>query len=333
MNLNLESILKDEPKYRISQIYQAVFKQFISDWDEMTNISKSLKDILKKECPLNIEGEIFISSDGKTYKALITLGDGAKIEAVLMKNEDGRNSLCVSSQVGCAGACAFCATGKMGLKRNLKSEEIIDQFLFFSRYLKNRFGEKEKITNVIFMGMGEPFLNYDEVLKSVHILNDDEFIGLGARNISISTVGIVPGIEKFMEEKEQINLAISLHAPNDELRSKLMPTNTKYNIEKLLETVDKYISKKNRKVMFEYLLIGGVNDSEKEADELAKIMKKPLYMVNLIPYNPTGSFKPSSREKAVKFKRILEKNGVNATIRKSFGSDINAACGQLANKG
>lgn len=328
----LKNILKDEPKFRLDQINQAVFKHFISTWDEMSNIPNNLKEKLRKELPIEIEGEIFPSKDGKTFKALITFFDGAKIEAVLMKNQDGRNSLCVSSQVGCAGACAFCATGKMGFRRNLSSGEMIDQFLFFSRYLRNNFSEEEKITNVIFMGMGEPFLNYDEVMNAVHILNSEELIGLGARNISISTAGIISGIEKFSEEKEQINLAISLHAPNDEIRSKLMPINKEYNIAKLLKAVDRYITGKNRKVMFEYLLIAGINDSEENAKELAIIMKKPLYMVNLIAYNPTGSFNPSSKENIVKFKRILTRAGVNVTVRKSFGGDIQAACGQLANK-
>lgn len=333
MNLKvLKKILKKEPSYRRKQIQQAVFRQFISNWNEMTNISKDLKEELKKNCSLKMEGKVFTSVDEKTFKALLTFNDGAKIEAVLMRNKDNRNSLCVSSQVGCAGGCSFCATGKMGLKRNLTSEEIINQFLFFARYLKNNFGDQEKITNVVFMGMGEPFLNYDEVMSAVKILNKEDFIGLGSRNISISTVGIIPGIKKFIEIKEQINLAISLHAPNDELRSKLIPINKEYSLKKLLEVVDDYIAKKSRKVMFEYLLIDGVNDSVVCAKELVDLMRKPLYMVNLIKYNPTGDFKASSENRVNKFKKILKKEGVNVTIRKSFGSDINAACGQLANK-
>lgn len=333
MNLeNLEKISKKEPSYRQKQIQQAVFKQFISEWDEMTNIPNNLKEELKKDCLLEIEGEIFPSADGKTFKALLSFSDGAKIETVLMRNKDNRNSLCVSSQVGCAGGCAFCATGKMGFNRNLTSEEIISQFLFFARYLKKNFGDQEKITNVIFMGMGEPFLNYDQVMTAVQILNKEEFIGLGARNISISTVGIIVGIKKFTEEKEQINLAISLHAPNDELRSKLIPTNKENKIKELLGVVDEYIVKKSRKVMFEYLLIENVNDSARHAKELAGLMKKPLYMVNLIKYNTTGDFRASSENRVNKFKKILKKEGVNVTVRKSFGSDINAGCGQLANK-
>ena len=329
---SIESVLKNEPGFRLKQIYEAVFGRFISSWDEMSNISKELKERLKKESSLEIEGKIFYSKDKKTYKALVTLLDGEKVEAVLMRNNDGRNSLCLSSQVGCAGGCAFCATGKMGLRRNLRSHEIIDQFLFFARFLKKEFGENEKITNVIFMGMGEPFLNYDEVMGAVRVLNSKELIGLGARNISISTVGIIPGIEKFSKENEQLNLAISLHAPNNELRSKLVPINKKYPIEKLLKSIDKYIAKKKRKVMFEYLLLEEVNDSDECANELAKIMRKPLYMVNLIPYNYTGDFRPSSKGRSLAFKKILEKNRVNVTVRKSYGGDIDAACGQLSAK-
>jgi 23S rRNA (adenine2503-C2)-methyltransferase len=220
----------------------------------------------------------------------------------------------------------------MGLKRNLTSGEIIDQFLFFARYLKDNFGEKERITNVIFMGMGEPFSNYENVTGAIKVLNSEECVGLGARSISVSTAGIAPGIEKFSEEKGQINLAISLHASNDRLRSRLMPINKHYSIKKILESVDKYISKKNRKVMFEYLMIAGVNDSQECAEELVKLMKKPLYMVNIISYNSTGDFRSSSPGTIKAFKKILLKNGVNVTTRKSFGGDIDAACGQLANK-
>ena len=333
MNLKLlEKILEKEPAYRKKQIQQAVFKQFISNWDEMSNVPKSLKEKLKKNCPLEIVGKIFPSADGKTFKALLTFNDGDKIEAVLMQNKDRRNSLCVSSQVGCAGGYTFCATGEMGFKRDLTSEEMVDQFLFFARYLKKNFSTQEKITNVIFMGMGEPFLNYNQVMEAVCILNGEEFIKLGARNISISTVGVIDGIKKFTKEKKQINLAISLHAPNDELRSKLIPTNRKYPLMEILKTVDEYIAKKGRKVMFEYLLIEGVNDTARHAKELSRIMKKPLYMLNLIKYNSTGSFKSSSANRMSNFKKILEKEGINVTVRRSFGSDINAACGQLANK-
>lgn len=331
-DMNLEKLqfaLKDEPGFRMNQAFDGVFKRFVGDWGEVSNFPKTLQEKLNEKCSLKIDGEIFESKDRCTFKALITLEDSEKIETVLMRYQDGRNSLCVSSQVGCALGCKFCATGKMGLKRNLSHDEIVDQFLFFSRFLKKKFGENEKITNVIFMGMGEPFLNYENVMKSVEVFNNENMIGLGARNISISTSGIVEGIKGFANEKRQVNLAISLHAPNDELRSNLMPINRKDKLSDVLDAVDEYISKKNRKVMFEYLLIDDVNDSEAHAKELAALMKKPLYMVNLINYNPTGNFKPSSKENVEKFLKILKQEGVNATLRRSFGGDIEAACGQL----
>ncbi|MFC1609057.1 23S rRNA (adenine(2503)-C(2))-methyltransferase RlmN [Patescibacteria group bacterium] len=330
MNIDkLQLILDKEPGFRLKQVFEGAFKKLVSDWNEVTNLPKKLQEELNERCSLVISGEIFESSDGKTFKALITLKDGLKIEAVLMRYEDGRNSLCVSSQIGCALGCKFCATGKMGLKRDLSVGEILDQFLFFARFLKNRFGENERITNVIFMGMGEPFLNYDNVMKSIEILNDEEKIGLGARNISVSTSGIIDGVRRFSGEDRQVNLAISLHAPNDELRSELMPINRKDKLRDVLGAVDEYISKKNRKVMFEYLLIDSVNDTEENARELTVLMKKPLYMVNLINYNPTGNFKPSSGKNVERFLNVLKKAGVNATLRRSFGGDIRAACGQL----
>jgi 23S rRNA (adenine2503-C2)-methyltransferase len=333
MNLEkLQLILDKEPGFRKTQAFDGVFKKLSSNWSELSNLPKSLQEKLNEGCSLEIDGQVFESKDGKTFKVLIVLEDSEKIETVLMRYQDGRNSLCVSSQVGCALGCKFCATGKMGFKRNLTSDEIVEQFLFFSRFLKKKFGESEKITNVIFMGMGEPFLNYDQVMKSIEILNDESMIGLGARNISISTSGVIEGIKKFSKEVRQINLAISLHAPNDELRSKLMPVNRKDNLKDVLDAVDEYISKKNRKVMFEYLLIDGVNDTQEHAKELAAFMKSPLYMVNLINYNPTGNFKPSSKKNVEKFLNALKEGGVNATLRHSFGGDIKAACGQLAGK-
>jgi 23S rRNA (adenine2503-C2)-methyltransferase len=244
-----------------------------------------------------------------------------------MKHNDDRFTVCVSSQVGCPLACSFCATGTMGLKRNLDSFEIITQVLLFSRYLKDK-----KITNVVFMGMGEPFLNYDNVMKAIHILNDSEYFNIGSRKISISTAGIVEGIERFALEDLQVNLSISLHAPNNQLRNELMPINKKYSLEKVLISVDEYILKTKRKVMFEYLMIKGVNDSLSCAKELAKLMKKPLYMVNLIVYNPTGRFVPSDSRTIKKFKEYLEKEGIFTTQRYEFGRGINAACGQLATK-
>ena len=328
MNLiRLYKILEDQPKYRVQQIKDAVFKKLVNSWPDISNIPNSLKDELNKDCSLGIDGQIFNSKDSKTIKALITLKDGLKIETVMLYHKDGRHTVCVSTQVGCSLACKFCATGKLGFKRNLEVGEILDQVLFFSRILKK---EDKRVSNVVYMGMGEPFLNYDNTIKSIEYLNTD--LGIGARHISISTSGIIDGIDKLSKEKMQVNLAISLHAPNDNLRSELTPVNKKYSLDKLFKSIDKYISKTGRRVMFEYLMIKGVNDSITQAKELAKLMKKPLYMVNIIAYNPTDVFKASNTKDVQKFINTLEKEGVSVTQRYSFGQDIDAACGQLANK-
>lgn len=322
----IEEKLKTEPKYRIKQVHKLVFQDLIEDWDRATTLSLELRSLLKKECSLNIKHRLFKSVDGNTVKALIELKDGVKIEAVLMKHTGKRSTVCVSSQAGCPIGCYFCATGKMGLKRNLTAPEIIEQVLLFSRYL----GKTGKVTNVVFMGMGEPFLNYDNVMSAVRILNSQDCFNIGARKISISTSGIIEGIQKLANEDLQVNLAISLHAPNDELRSKLMPINKKYPFKDVLLAVDDYIRKTSRKVMFEYLMIRGVNDTIDCARELAELMKKPLYMVNLIVYNPTGDFKASDSKTIKRFKEYLEKQGIYTTQRYEFGRGINAACGQLA---
>ncbi|PIP23999.1 MAG: 23S rRNA (adenine(2503)-C(2))-methyltransferase RlmN [Candidatus Nealsonbacteria bacterium CG_4_10_14_0_2_um_filter_38_17] len=329
---HLEKFLENEPKYRLKQVKQAIFVDLIENWNKATNLPKDLRQKLNDKFPLQKEfktEKIFEAKNRQTIKVLFNLNDGQKIESVLMRHKDGRRTVCVSSQVGCAMGCIFCATGQQGFKRNLSSSEIVEQVLFFARLLKK---EGKKITNIVFMGMGEPFLNYDNVLEAVRILNDKDGFNLGARNISISTCGIVEGIEKLANEKLQLNLAISLHAPNDKLRSSLMPINKIYSLKKVLTSVHGYIKKTNRKVMFEYLLIDEVNDSQKEAKELARIMEKPLYLVNLISFNPVGhsKFKPSTNQKIKRFKNILEKADINVTQRYRFGQDIDAACGQLS---
>jgi 23S rRNA (adenine2503-C2)-methyltransferase len=322
------SILEKEPKFRLKQINQAIFLDLISDWDEATNLSLNLRKELNKKSSLKIDGKI-IESDSKNIKALIKLSDGNLVETVLMKHRDGRKTVCLSSQVGCPLACKFCATGKMGFVRNLTASEIIEQFIFIARYLKQ---ENEKITGVVYMGMGEPFLNYKNVMESIRILNDKEKINLGARHISISTAGITEGIDKLANENLQVNLAISLHASNNILRGEIMPVTQKYPIEKILKSVDKYIEKTNRRVMFEYMLIKDINDSVENAEELALIMRKKLYLVNLINYNPTGVFESADQESIEEFKKTLEKKKVKVTLRHSFGVEVEGACGQLAGK-
>lgn len=321
-----QSLFDKEPKYRLEQAKKALFCDLIQNWQEAEGLPLGLREKLNKECSIEITAEIFVSKDKDAIKALLTLKDGLKIEAVLMRHKDKRNTVCVSSQVGCALNCSFCATGKMGLQRNLEVSEIVEQVLFFARYLGKI---KERVTNIVFMGMGEPFLNYQNVIEAIKILNDNEGFNLGARHFSISTAGIIEGIEKLAEEKLQINLAVSLHAPNDELRLKLMPINKKYPIKKILDSVDNYIRKTRRRVMFEYLMIKDLNDSAEHARALSKFTEKPLYFVNLISCNPTGVFKPSSSLRIKKFKEILEREGVTVTQRYRFGQGIKAACGQL----
>lgn len=331
-----EEILKKEPPFRLEQVKKAIFQDLIENWGEATILPKNLCQKLSEiySIPELKAEKILTSKDGQTIKALFALKDDLKIESVLMKHIDGRRTVCVSSQVGCAMGCQFCAAGQKGFKRNLSASEIIAQVLFFARLLKK---SKEKVTNVVFMGMGEPFLNYDNVLEAIKILNDKDGFNIGSRRISISTVGITEGIKKLAKEKLQVNLAISLHAPNNKLRSKLMPINKTYPIEKILVAVDDYIKKRNRRVMIEYLMMDGINDSLECAKELVSTLKKlknRLCFVNLISFNPIGhsEFKPSPGWKIKKFTEILEKNNISVTQRYRFGREIKAACGQLAGK-
>jgi len=316
-------------RYRIAQIKKAVFCDLIDDWQQATTLPGELRKKLQENFSLQINAKIFRSQDGKTTKAKIKLADGSAIETVLMQSSKKRNTVCVSSQVGCALGCLFCATGRMGFRRNLSPDEIVEQVIFFARELKK---EGERITNIVFMGMGEPFLNYENVIESIRILNDADGFNLGARHFSISTVGILEGIEKLKKEKLDINLAISLHAPDNGLRSKLIPINKKYPIEKVIKAVDSYIKEKKRKVMFEYILIKDVNDSDEQAASVARLMKKHLYHVNLIAYNQTGNYFPSPINRRKKFRNILMRAGVSATERFRFGLDLDGACGQLAGR-
>jgi 23S rRNA (adenine2503-C2)-methyltransferase len=326
----LEEILSAEPKFRLKQAYEAMFKNFVQSWQEVTVFSKPLRDRLEKEFPLAVNAKLNESSDG-TIKALVTLHDGRCVESVLMRHNDNRNTVCVSCQAGCPMGCAFCATGDMGFFRNLSAGEIVMQVVLFERILKK---EERRVTNIVFMGMGEPLYNYAEVMKAVGILNKD--VGIAARHISVSTCGIIKGIQKLMDEPLQINLAVSLHAPTNEMRDKIMPVNKSDPVDVLLKTVGDYIKKTNRKVMIEYLLIGDLNNSPETAKELAEVLKRELghlFVVNVIPYNPTGRFTPPSRASVDKFKDVLEKNGVTVTQRFTFGQEVEGACGQLAIKG
>jgi len=326
----LSEILQSEPKFRFKQAYQALYRDLIDDWSKASVLPLSLRERLNEECPISIKAEVVVDGD-YTEKALINFKDDVAVETVLMKNRDGRQTICVSSQAGCPLACSFCATGAGGFIRNLSASEIIEQYFFWARRLQQA-GQEEKIDNLVFMGMGEPFLNYDEFIKAAKILNDDEKFNFGSRRMSVSTAGIIEGIKKFSSEKMQMNLAISLHAPVDSLREQLMPIGKKYPIGPIIKAVDEYIRKTGRRVMFEYMLIRGVNDGEDDADALIELMKKPLYLVNLMSYNDTGKYKPSSPSRISAFRRKLEEAGINVTQRYSQGRSIAGACGQLAGK-
>ncbi|MFA5184101.1 MAG: 23S rRNA (adenine(2503)-C(2))-methyltransferase RlmN [Patescibacteria group bacterium] len=330
---HLNTVLADEPKFRYAQVNKALFQDFIATWKEASNLPKALREKLAAICPLEIQAEVFKAQSGpQSIKALITLADGEAIETVLIRQKEERNTICVSTQAGCPLNCEFCATGMNGFRRNLTAEEIVEQVIFWARYLKQE-GKEEKIANIVFMGMGEPFLNYEQFMKAAKFINNPETLNIGARRLSVSTAGITEGIKRLSGEKLQINLAISLHAATDGLRRELMPVAKKYPLRELFKAVDNYIIKTGRRVMFEYLMIKGVNDRDLDARELATLMKKPLYFVNLIPYNPTGRFKASDRERIEAFKKILEEQKVPVTVRLSFGADIAAACGQLRGKG
>jgi 23S rRNA (adenine2503-C2)-methyltransferase len=321
---------RGEPKFRLAQAKRAFFVDFAASWDEVTVFSKPLREALSV-LPWDVLKPIRTQEapHGDTVKTLFACEDGQKIEGVLMRHEDGRNTVCVSSQAGCPMACAFCATGTMGLKRNLTSAEIVEQVLFYARWLK---AKGERVSNVVLMGMGEPFHNYDNVMNALHLLNDKDGLNIGARHLSISTCGVIPGILKLADEDFQVNLAISLHAGTDEVRNKIMPVNKPYPLAKLMDAVHTYMEKTNRQVMFEYLLLKGVNDRPEDAAAVAKLLGPDYRLVhmNVIKYHPTEAFDATERDARVAFVRMLHEHGVPATHRITFGEDIDAACGQLA---
>lgn len=321
------------PSYRIKQLYEAVFSQGIIDYDQISVLPKSLREKLKTKFPiLSIDvTKIQKSSDKKTIKVLFQLKSKDQIEAVLMRFRDGRNTVCISCQAGCAMGCHFCATDKLKLTHNLSSEEIIDQVLFFLSYVKS---ENENISNIVFMGMGEPFANYGNVMEAINVFTSAEYFNFSARRITISTCGIIPGIDKLAEETLPVNLAISLHAPNQKLREQIMPIAKTYPLELLIASLHNYFNKTHRRISLEYILLNNINDRPEHALELANVANDKIFHVNLIPYNSTGfdNMRGSDQKTVLAFKNILQNNGVNATVRVTMGQDISAACGQLANK-
>lgn len=314
-----------EQKFRAKQIFQWVNKG-IKDIDEMTNIKKELRDKLKVIsyiCDFYIQSKLISKIDGTT-KYLFKLTDSNLIESVVMHYEHGI-SVCISTQVGCRMGCEFCASTKAGFCRNLSAGEILNQVLTIQKDIGKR------INNIVLMGIGEPLDNYDNVIKFIKLVNHEDGLNIGLRHISLSTCGLIPQILKLKEENMQITLSISLHAPNDEIRKKIMPIAKLYKMDELVNTCKEYIKATNRRITFEYALVKGLNDSVKDAQELAGKLKGMICHVNLIPVNSIeeGGFVKSNKEEIDRFRRILKSRGIETTVRRELGSDINAACGQL----
>src|SRR5215218_3630182 len=310
------------PSYRAKQVWEWVARG-AGSYEAMTNLPAGLRERLEAEVPLStLSVAAEAKSDDGTVKALFHTGDGRPLEAVLMRYRDGRRSVCLSSQSGCPLTCTFCATGQMKFGRNLSADEILDQALHFRRL--------EPIDHVVFMGMGEPTMNIEAVLDACELLPD---LGVTNRRTAISTVGWVPGIDRLAECEMPVSLALSLHAPNDGLRSQLMPVNDRYPLAEVLAACERYRARRRRKVFVEYVMLDGVNDLTEHARQLAELLDPRAYKVNLIPYNPTGAYDGSSPERIESFRAILAEHRLTATVRLTRGRDIEAACGQLAAAG
>ena len=328
----LKEYLKEElgaQSFRAKQVFQWIHQKNVNNFDQMRNVPKDLRQELKEKTTLaNFEIEARREATDGTIKYLFRLPDGETIESVYLPYSDGRKSICVSTQVGCAMGCSFCATGQGGLVRHLSTGEIVEQVYAVQRDLD------VKITNLVLMGMGEPLHNMDPSLKAVKILNHPKGSNIGMRRITLSTSGLVPQIRELADENIQIVLAISLHAPNNKLRNQLMPINKKYPLEVLISACRDYIKKTNRRITFEYALMKGTNDTVKHARQLAQLLQGLLCHVNLIPINPVqeAGFARPKREEINRFLKILRNAGVEATVREERGADIEAACGQLRSR-
>lgn len=316
-----------DKKFRATQIFEWLYRKRITTFEDMSNIKKDTIKILEDNFSFDRISIVDIKKGIDVSKFLFKLSDNRYIEAVLMKHDYG-NSLCISTQVGCNMGCKFCESGRLKKVRNLETYEMVEQILMIEEKLNVR------ISHVVLMGIGEPFDNYDNVMNFIRIINDNKGLAIGARHITISTCGLVDKIEKFMNENTQVNLAISLHAPDDEIRNKIMPINKRYKINDIIDIVKIYIKNTNRRVTFEYIMLDGINDFEWCANSLSKLLKGINAYVNIIPYNETNNieYKRSKNDKIMKFYDILKKNRINVTIRKEFGSLIDAACGQLRSK-
>ena len=311
-------------KFKAKQVYDWLYKKRVKSFNEMHNVSKNVIELLEENFCFNDLEIIAKNEDVDVKKYLFGLSDNNKVEAVLMYHDYG-NSLCISTQVGCNMGCAFCESGRLKKVRNLESYEMVLQILKIEEDINVR------ISHVVLMGIGEPFDNYDNVINFINIINDNNGIALGSRHITVSTCGVVPKIKEFTNYDKQVNLAISLHAPNNEIRDKLMNINKAYKIEELMDSIKDYIKVTNRRVTFEYIMLQGINDTKDCAIELSNLLKGMNCYVNLIPYNETShiEFKKSSQKTILEFYDILKKNNINVTIRREFGSKVSAACGQL----
>ena len=317
----------NEKKYRATQLYDFLYKKRIYNLNNMNNISKTTKEKLLKDFDFSFIKIIKKQEDNDVKKYLFKLKDDSLIESVLMYHNYGI-SLCVSSQVGCNMGCAFCESGRLKKVRNLETYEIVEQLLLIEQDLNIR------ITHIVIMGIGEPFDNYDNVMNFIKIITSPKGIDMGKRHITVSTCGLIPGIKKFMQDFSQVNLAISLHAPNDAIRNKIMPISKVYKLNELISTIKEYIKVTNRRVTFEYIMLENINDSQDCAKELSNLLKGINCYVNLIPYNETENigFKRTKKMQILAFYDILKKNGINVTIRREFGGNVDAACGQLRAK-
>lgn len=334
---SIKELLKEKkiPPFRYSQLENAIYKNFVSNFQEIQTIPKELRELLNENSfYYSIEVDHIVTSDnGQTTKILFKTKDWLFIESVVMRHLTWRNTLCISSQAGCPMACSFCATWKLWLKRNLEFYEIVEQVYFASELLNK---EWTILRNVVYMGMWEPFLNYENVKKSIEIICNQKKLNLANRRVTVSTCWIIPWINKFADDFSQTSLAISLHAPNDEIRNKMMPINKSYNLENLMNALDEYVEKTNKRIFFEYIMINWVNDDIRLAKELWELLKGKLAHVNFIPYNSWEwtwwNYNPTPRFIIEKFQKVLEWYGIPSTIRATMWDDIDAACGQLANK-
>lgn len=320
-------INKNDKKFKGQQVFDWLYRKRVASFDDMTNIKKEVIDMLKNDFDIKTVSITKVERDVDVNKYLFKLKDDEKVEAVLMNHLYG-NSLCISTQVGCNMGCKFCESGRLKKVRNLETHEMIEQILLVEKECGKR------ISHVVVMGIGEPFDNYDNLVRFIEIINNPKGLELGSRHITVSTCGVVPKIKEFMKLPYQVNLAISLHAPNNEIRNTIMPINKAYPIEVLMATLNEYIKETNRRVTFEYILLDGVNDTAECAQELANLVKGMNCYINLIPYNETNniSYKRTKSLNISKFYDILKKNRINVTIRREYGSNISAACGQLRSK-